>query len=157
MIIRLFEPQDVEQIAQLFHNTVRRINIQDYSLAQVEAWSPDDLYFRDWLKICSSRFTYVAEDNDQIIGFGELEENGHIDCFYVHHKHQGQKVGTKIYQAIKDKAIALNISRLYTEASITARPFFLKQGFSQLKEQQVVCRGEKFTNYLMENILTSIS
>ena len=37
MIIRLFQPQDVEQIAQLFHNTVRLINLKDYSLAQVRA------------------------------------------------------------------------------------------------------------------------
>ncbi|MCC0176602.1 GNAT family N-acetyltransferase [Waterburya agarophytonicola K14] len=84
---------------------------------------------------------------------GELESNGHIDCFYTHYQYQGKGVGTKIYQTIENKAIELNLPRLYLEASITAKPFFIHQGFVKLKKQQVVCRGEKFTNYLMEKRL----
>ena len=132
MLIRLFQPDDVEQIARLFHNTVRQINIKDYSLAQVKVWSPDNIYFRDWLNVCSTRFTYIAEQHDEIIGFGELEDNGHIDCFYVHHQFQSMGVGTKIYRAIENKAIALNLSRLCVETSITAKPFFLRQRFVEL-------------------------
>ena len=154
MIIRLFKPDDVEQIARLFQNTVRQINIKDYSLAQVKSWSPDNIYFRDWLDICSTRFTYVAEQNNEIIGFGELESNGHIDCFYVHYRYQNRGVGREIYYTIENKAIALNLARLYVEASITAKPFFLKQEFIELKKQQVVCRGEKFINYVLEKRLT---
>lgn len=153
MQIRLFEPEDTQQIAQLFHNTVRKINIQDYSEKQVAAWSPDDIYFRNWSKICSDRFTYVAVENLQIIGFGELETNGHIDCFYVHHNYQRQGVGSKIYQAIEIKARELKLTRLFTKASIPAQPFFVNQGFVVIKQQQVFCRGVPFINFLMEKLL----
>ncbi|MGL5834078.1 MAG: GNAT family N-acetyltransferase [Waterburya sp.] len=153
MEIRLFQPEDTPQIAQLFHNTVRKVNIQDYSLKQVIAWSPDDIYFRDWLTICSSNFTYVAWENDRILGFGELESNGHIDCFYIDAQHQRQGIGSKIYQAIEIKARQLNNTRLITEASITAKPFFISQGFKIVNPQQVSCRGEIFINYLMEKVL----
>ncbi len=153
MKIRLFQPEDTEQIAQLFHDTVRYINIQDYFQEQVEAWSPNDIYFRNWLEICLSRFTYVAEKDSKIIGFGELEANGHIDFFYCHCNYQRQGVGEKIYKAIENKAVELNLIRLFTEASITAQAFFIKQGFSIVKEQQVACRGETFKNYLMEKQL----
>lgn len=152
MEIRLFEPEDTKQIAQLFHDTVRLINIQDYDQKQVNAWSPDELNFRDWLNICSSRFTYVAIANEQIIGFGELEADGHIDCFYVHHHYQRQGVGNNIYQAIEIKARELKLTRLYTEASITAKPFFLNQGFVVVKQQQVFCRGVAFLNFSMEKL-----
>ena len=152
MQIRLFEPEDTRQIAQLFHDTVRQINIQDYSQKQVAAWSPDDIYFRNWSKICSARFTYVAIKNDKIIGFGELEVNGHIDCFYVHHLYQRQGVGSKIYQTIEIKARELKLTRLFTEASITAKPFFVNQGFVVIKQQQVFCRGVAFINFLMEKL-----
>ncbi|MEL6911584.1 MAG: GNAT family N-acetyltransferase [Cyanobacteria bacterium J06629_2] len=149
MKIRRFQPQDTEQIAWLFHNTVRQINIQDYSERQVAAWSPDDIYFRDWSKIGGDRFTYVATENEKVLGFGELESNGHIDCFYIHHRYQRQGIGTSIYQAIELKAQELNLTRLFTEASITAKPFFLNQGFKILESQQVFCRGETLVNYSM--------
>ena len=67
MQIILFQPKDTEQIAQIFHDTVRQINIQDYSWEQVVSWSPNDIYFRNWLKICSSRFSYVAEKDKKLL------------------------------------------------------------------------------------------
>ena len=151
MQIRLFKPEDTQQIAELFHNTVRQVNIRDYSLKQIIAWSPDDIYFRDWEKICSTRFTYVAEQNNKILGFGELEVNGHIDCFYVHYQHQNKGLGIKLYRAIETKAKELNLTRLFAEVSITAKPFFLNRGFKLIASQQVSCRGEQLVNYLMEN------
>ncbi|MBD2203371.1 GNAT family N-acetyltransferase [Calothrix sp. FACHB-1219] len=153
MQIRLFKPQDAEQIAQLFHATVRAVNIRDYSSSQVAAWAPDDINFRDWAKICSERFTYVAEDEGVIAGFGELELNGHIDCFYCHKNYQRMGVGSKIYAAIEAKAYELGIKRLYVEASITAKGFFLNKGFSIITEQQVERRGATFINYAMEKFL----
>lgn len=157
MEIRLFKAQDGEQVAQLFHDTVRQVNIHDYSKEQVKAWAPDDIYFRNWVQICSNRFTYVADLMGKIIGFGELETNGHIDCFYCHKDYQRCGVGRKIYQAMELKAIELGISCLFTSASITAKPFFQRMGFSVIKEQQVNCRGEIFTNYRMEKLLTKIA
>jgi putative acetyltransferase len=151
--IRLFESQDAEQIAQLFHETVREVNIQDYSSNQVKVWAPDDIYFRNWVEVCSSRFTFVADDEGIIAGFGELETDGHIDCFYCHKNYQRRGVGSQIYQAIEAKANELSLSRLFVEASITAKPFFQRQGFSVLKEQEVTRRGETFINYVMEKFL----
>lgn len=153
MQIRLFEERDAEQVAQLFHDTVRAINIRDYSRSQVEAWAPNDIHFRDWVAICSQRITYVADDQGTIAGFGELEPHGHIGCFYCHKDYQGRGVGKQIYQAIEAKAIKLQLNQLFTEASITAKPFFQHMGFSVVKEQQVYCRGEQFKNYVMEKSL----
>ena len=151
--IRLFEAQDAEQIAQLFYETVREVNVRDYSSNQVKAWAPDDIHFRKWVEVCSSRFTYVADDKGVIAGFGELEPNGHIDCFYCHKNYQGCGVGRQIYQAIEAKAVELSARRLFVEASITAKPFFHRMGFAVVQEQQVSRRGETFINYVMEKLL----
>lgn len=151
--IRLFEAQDAEQIARLFHETIREVNIRDYSNNQVRAWAPDDIHFRNWVEVCSNRFTYVADDAGVIAGFGELEPNGHIDCFYCHKNYQRCGVGSQIYRAIEAKAVELSVQRLFTEASITAKPFFQRMGFSVVKEQQVTRRGETFINYAMEKFL----
>ena len=151
--VRLFQTQDAEQIARLFNETIREVNICDYSTSQVKAWAPDDIYFRNWVEVCSSRFTYVADDEGVIAGFGELETNGHIDCFYCHKNYQRRTVGRQVYQAIEVKAFELSMNRLFTEASITAKPFFQRLGFSIVKEQEVTRRGETFINYAMEKFL----
>lgn len=151
--IRLFETQDAEQIAQLFHETVRQVNVRDYSSNQVRAWAPDDIHFRNWVEVCSNRFTYVADDQGVIAGFGELEPNGHIDCFYCHKNYQRCGVGRQIYRAIEAKAVELSVGRLFTEASITAKPFFQRMGFSVVKEQEVTRWSETFINYAMEKLL----
>ncbi|MDX2212867.1 MAG: GNAT family N-acetyltransferase [Oculatellaceae cyanobacterium bins.114] len=153
MQIRLFHPQDAEQIAQLFHDTIREVNSRDYSESQVKAWAPDNIHFRNWVEACSKRFTYVADDAGVIAGFGELEANGHIDCFYCHKDYQRQGVGSQIYAAIEAKAIALGLKYLFVEVSITAKPFFQQMGFAVVKEQQEPRRGELLTNFLMEKFL----
>ncbi len=137
----------------MFQKTVREVNLGDYSSSQVRAWAPDDLYFRNWVEVCSSRFTYVAEIDSAISGFGELEPSGHIDCFYIHKNYRCCGVGSKIYRAIETKALELSINRLFVEASITAKPFFQRMGFSVIKKQKVARRGETFTNYAMEKFL----
>ncbi len=151
--IRLFKSEDAPQIAQLFHTTVREINIRDYSRRQVEAWAPDNLEFRNWAERCAECFTYVADRDGTIAGFAELESNGHIDCFYCHKDYQRCGVGRQLYQAIESKASALNLRRLFVEASITAKPFFQKMGFEVVQMQQIDCRGETFVNYAMEKHL----
>jgi putative acetyltransferase len=148
--IRLFQKEDSIQIAQLFHQTVREVNSKDYSTVQVEAWAPEQLNFRNWEQICSSRFTYVAVDRGMILGFAELEPDGHIDCCYCHKNHQRQGIGKSLYRSIEAKAIALNLQLLFVEASITAKPFFQALGFELIKQQEVICRGQVFINFVME-------
>ncbi len=151
--VRLFKPEDAEQIAQLFHETVHAVNIRDYSSSQVSAWAPDNIHFRNWVEVCSHRFTYVADDEGVIAGFGELEPNGHIDCFYCHKTYQRCGVGSQLYGAIEAKAVELSVRRLFVEASITARPFFQRMGFAVVEEQTVMRRDETFINYVMEKFL----
>jgi putative acetyltransferase len=153
MQVRLFQREDADQIAQLFHETVRHINLGDYSSEQVKAWAPDDLDFRDWAKVCANRYTYVVDDTGTIAGFGELEPDGHIDCFYCHKDYQRRGVGRRIYAAIEAKARDLKLERLFVEASITAKPFFERLGFTTVKEQQVPRGGQWFTNFVMEKWL----
>ena len=47
----------------------------------------------------------------------------------------------------------VGLARLFTEASITARPFFEALGFRVLAPQVVTCRGVEFVNYRMERVL----
>ncbi|ANV85255.1 acetyltransferase [Picosynechococcus sp. PCC 7003] len=149
VMIRPFQTQDILAIAQLFHDTVHTVNAQDYSPAQLRAWAPDDLYFRDWETRCHACFTYVAEEDEQILGFAELSPAGHIGCFYCHKDHQRRGIGRQLYQTLLAQAEQLQLVTLTVEASITAKPFFAALGFRILQEQQVQRHQQTLTNYRM--------
>jgi putative acetyltransferase len=72
---------------------------------------------------------------------GDVGGGGHIGCLYAHHDFQGLGAGKGVYDAIEGFAREAGIGRLFTEASITARPFFERQGFSLVRPETVVRRG----------------
>jgi GNAT superfamily N-acetyltransferase len=134
----------------LFRDTIRRVNCRDYSPEQIAAWASDDIDTVRWAARFGGRFVPVAEEDGRIAGFAELEADGHLDRFYVSADHQRRGVGRLLLDALVGEARRLGIARLFTEASITARPFFERQGFTVLAPQVATCRGVEFVNYRME-------
>ncbi|MFN6517502.1 MAG: GNAT family N-acetyltransferase [Nostoc sp. CreGUA01] len=153
MKIREYKLSDTQAIMKLFYDTIHEINICDYTQEQVDAWAPKNMDYEAWHKRLQTKLPYIAEENGEIVGFGELEADGHIDCFYCHSKYQRKGIGSKLLNHLENIAKLQGIKRLYTEASITAKPFFQNQGFSVVREQQVERRGVLFQNYLMEKYL----
>ncbi|MDZ8242367.1 MAG: GNAT family N-acetyltransferase [Nostoc sp. ChiQUE01a] len=153
MLIREYRVSDTKVIMKLFHDTIHQINIGDYSQEQVDAWAPKNMDYEVWHKRLQFKLPYIAEDNGEIVGFAELEADGHIDCFYCHSKYQRKGIGSKLLNHLENTAKSQGIKRLYTEASITAKAFFENKGFNVVKEQQVERRGVWFKNYVMEKYL----
>ena len=154
MQIRQATQQDASEIMKLFYETIHTINIRDYSQEQVNAWAPDTMTVDRWVKRQDTKQTFVADHNGQIVGFAEFEPDGHIDFFFTHKDFQGQRVGTQLLDTIVTQAIQLQLSRLFVEVSITARPFFEHRGFAIVKPQEVECRGVNLLNFVMERYLS---
>ena len=151
--IRDFQPADLLEIMRLFHDTVHEINSRDYAAEQVDAWAPKIPDESRWLEKLRSTFTYVAEANGQIVGFANLERNGHLDCLYTHYMHQGTGIASRLLSEIETRARAIGARRLFTEASLTARQFFQRRGFRIVRESEVVRSGVRLRNYVMERTL----
>ena len=69
------------------------------------------------------------------------------------HLNQRRGIGRQLLDALVAEAHRIGLVRLFTEASITARPFFEAHGFTTLASQVVKCRGAEFVNYRMERVL----
>lgn len=149
-MIRLAQPSDAPQIAELFHRTVREVNAAHYTPAQIQAWSGGKPEPEKWLARLLSKRTFVCERDGRVCGFAEFEETGHIDAVYVHAETQRQGVASLLLSRVEAEAELLGLDRLFTEASITARPFFQARGFSVIEAQDVIYCGCTFTNYRME-------
>lgn len=151
IIVRPYQDADASFLAKIYFNTIHKINCNDYTQDQLEAWAPiSSLDPSKWIVKWSNVPPIVAVLSDRIVGFAELEANGHIDCFYCHHDYQRKGVGTALMQAIEEHARANNMARLFAEVSITARPFFVARGFKVVTEQSVVVRGVALINFVME-------
>ena len=148
-----------EQLAQLFHQTVHQINCRDYGPEQIAAWSPRAQSAEAWQsRLQSKQALYIAKAGNQMLGFVELDppdsaRRSHIDCLYVHHRHQRQGVGAALISVLETDAKAQGISLLYVEASITAQPFFSHHGFRVVREQIRDLRGCQFKQFYMEKPL----
>lgn len=150
MTIRQYKEDDLESVVDLFINTVRQVNIRDYTSEQVAAWAPQPPDLTRWRERIASLSLWVAESDSRIIGFCGLGTNGYIDFLYVDHDFQRRGVGRKLFEHVATEARRKGARRLTTNASITARSFFERMGFKVLREQQVEVRGVCLLNYQME-------
>ena len=148
--IRDYKKSDATEIVRLFYGTVHSINRADYSPEQIEAWAPEVPEAILWHCRMVARKTLVAVEKNEVVGFAELEKDGHLDMFYLRKDAVGRGVGLCLYRAVENEARALKLGRIFTEASITARPFFGRQGFRVVREQTVWRRGVGLTNFVME-------
>ena len=88
-----------------------------------------------------------------MVGFADLEADGHLDCMYVHADYQRRGVASRLLSEVEAAGKAQGLNRLYSEVSITARPFFERRGFRVIAPQLVTARGQEFLNYRMEKFL----
>lgn len=151
--IRAYQPEDAPHIVRLFYETVHSVNRADYPPEQLAAWAPEVPDAREWHRRMAGRRTFVAEETGAVVGFAELGESGHLGMLYVRKDAGGMGVGGALYGAVEREVRGLGLRRIFTEASITARPFFERRGFRAVREQTVVVRGVGLTNFVMEKLL----
>jgi putative acetyltransferase len=150
MQIRRFRPADAGALAALFHASVREAGMRDYSSVQVIAWSPSEPDPEKYLRRAENSLVLVAEnESGTLIGYGDLEANGHIDQLYCHPDHIGTGVGSALYLAIEAAAKQAEISVLFTEASEAARRMFERQGFTVENRNDFLLRDVSIHNYRM--------
>ncbi len=153
MNVRLYKPKDTAVLARLFTETVHSVNAADYSPEQLAAWAPDPPDLEHWRRRLSERIVFVTEHASEIVGFATFEPEGRLDHLYVHRRFQRQGVASALLRCIEQEAISRGVTRIFTEASISGRPFFECVGFRFIAAQEIEHRGISFTNYRMEKFL----
>ena len=146
-----FEKDRLEEFVRLFHDTIHTVNAKDYSPEQLEAWAPNDIeVYKDHL--CTkfeNSFVAAAYTKDGVLaGYSTLYKD-ELDLMYVHKDFQRMGIASALADVVENKAKEQGINKLYTEGSITAKPFFEGRGYKVIKEQSKPVRGKILTNYVM--------
>lgn len=154
LILRSYRPGDAIGLAALFHRAVREGAAAKYDDAQRAAWSPEVPTHEGWRARVEEAMTVVAERDGRLLGFMTLDlESGFLDFAYVAPEVMGQGVAAALYAMVEGRARVHGHTRLETEASLLAEPFFLRQGWRVVLRQQVERHGVKIPNAVMEKRL----
>ncbi|MFD1631180.1 GNAT family N-acetyltransferase [Pseudopedobacter beijingensis] len=147
--IRQAENSDILAITQLFYETIQTINSKDYPQEEIDDWSSWHSAHEKWNTRIIEQYFIVAAFDSKIIGFASLATDGYLDLMFIHKNYQRQGIANQLLAELEKKAIAQNNQEIYSEVSITAKPFFEKQGFTVKHKQLKKSRERALENYYM--------
>lgn len=150
MIVRPYKDKDIEAVSKLYYETVHTVNANDYTIKQLFAWAESADFLLSKRKNLSEQNTLIAETDGGVVGFGSMCKSGLLDLLYVRCDCQRQGIATALCDELEKGFAAIK-----TYASITAKPFFEKRGYTVIKEQYVTRSQVKLKNFemLKNNIL----
>ena len=150
MEIRRYRPGEEGAIWQVYFAATRESIARDYHGYLIERWAPHDRDVKKWNDRLAQKNPFVAVQGGAIVGMAEIEADGFIDYFYVHPRAQGRGVGKALLAAVECEAVRLGVSLIYADVSITAKSFFLSQGFCITEAKSNVILGHPAPNFRME-------
>lgn len=148
--IRTAKLEDLDQILQLFRDTVTMINVKDYHPEQIAVWAASSNDVVRWMQKIKEQHFFVAHTGDKIVGFSSLTSEGYLDFMYIHKDHQGEGIASMLLARLEELAAELQLKRIWSDVSITARPFFASKGFRTTRIHMKQLEDIAFENAEME-------
>ncbi|BCE03023.1 GNAT family N-acetyltransferase [Marinicellulosiphila megalodicopiae] len=134
------------QLREVFYTAIHQSGVQFYNQEQINAWAPAKFDLSSWSNRISKIKPFIATIDDHVVGYADVQSDGYIDHFFVHGDYQSQGVGSALMEVIfKNKR-----PRYYSHVSLSAKDFFIKQGFNVAQTQQASIGQQKLTNFLMK-------
>jgi putative acetyltransferase len=138
--LRDYQADDLAAVVALFKASVQGLAAAHYDAAQRQAWAPEAADLQAWQARLAGLQVRVAQDRDRLAGFIGFTADGHIELLFSSPHYARQGVATALYRDAEASLQRLGVGSIFTEASLTARPFFARQGFS-VEQAQTVERG----------------
>lgn len=128
--IRLYKSSDIDEIIQMFKDSISSACKNDYSAQEIEAWI--NALDRDKLQDrFLGSYSIAAIVEGIIVGFGNIDiEKRYLDCLYVKPKFYRSGIATKICEELENKVLGT----ISVHSSKTAKAFFLNRGYKLLVE-----------------------
>lgn len=125
MLIRKFQPADLDQVMQIWLNG----NRQAHSFIDSSYWDEHYLAVQEALQQAE---VIVAENNSKIVGFAGMQDD-YLAGIFVQAGFQHQGIGSQLLRVIKQSHSSINLD-VYL-ANEQAVHFYQGQGFKVIKEQ----------------------
>jgi putative acetyltransferase len=151
--IRPLAADDYRAVGRIFFCAVHEGARSAYNYVQRLAWGGETIDLERWKARVAASTGFIAEVDGEPVGVLTIGRTGYIELAYVLPSAAGRGVGTALLRAAERWARDKGATRLTTEASLIARPFFLKSGWLVVEEENVVRNGVILTRYRMQKDL----
>src|SRR5579885_3146557 len=116
MTIRQATAEDVNEIKELYYNSIISAAKKDYSPEQITVWASTANKTDGFTsRVKKQIFLVAVNESDKIIGFISMDKNGYLDLLYTHKDFLRKSVATKLLKEILSAAAALRIRLITTE------------------------------------------
>lgn len=154
-VLRRYCDHDLEDVATLLTASVHQVAASHYDEAQRAAWAPQPPDLERFQRRLAPLETLVAEMDSRLAGFLSYAPCGHIELLFVSPDFVRRGVASALFGQTELELAASGVKELTTEASLVARPFFERQGFSIVEEQAVERNGVFLRRFAMRKTLPS--
>ena len=156
--IRAYRSDDAAALAEVMFRSVREAATADYTAEQVNAWlparpTPEAVNRRAG---DGRRVLVAAGSAGRVLGYIDLEPDGHIDHLFCVPEAVGHGIGARLYDAVERAAADEGLDQLYVEASESARRLLEKKGFVVRERREKELRGVPIHNYAMSKQLAPL-
>lgn len=153
MIFRKANISDLNEMQELFVQTIQWVCKNDYNPDQINAWVSGVKNTERWIDMIKTQVVLLVIIEDKIAGFGTLKDSNYIDFFFIHKDFQRQGIAHRILSELELEAKNNHSKKLTSDISITAKPFFEKNGFVVKSEQKNMALNVEIINYKMEKVI----
>lgn len=154
MEIRHYRPGEENAIWSVYFDATRESIARDYHPDLIERWAPLNKDMKAWTERLAQKNPFIAKLDGQIVGMAEIERDGFIDYFYVHPRWQGRGIGKALLATCEMEAMKVGLKTIFADVSVTARSFFLSQGFIIIEAKSNVVLGHPAPNFRMQKTLS---
>ena len=156
--IRIATPADIPRMREVVEASVRGLQSQDYSPAQIEG-ALQSVYGVDSQLISDGTY-FAAEADNHIVACGgwskrktlyggdqyagredslldPARDAAKIRAFFVHPDYARRGIGSLILEACETAAIAADFRRLEMGATLSGVPFYRAKGYREVENQNV--------------------
>ena len=148
-IIRPATLFDFPDLIDLFEESIMWIPDHVYSVSEKETWVRKGNDPESWKESIEQDIFLIAMNEDQMVGFISLTQKGYLDKLFVHPSFWGKRVASALLAKLDEHITEWELDHIRTDASLVARPFFERKGFTEQYREVVKIERESLTRFRM--------
>lgn len=150
---RPFVEADILPLRYVYESAVSELTAREYTQEQRIAWIQASQAPERWRATLERIQPTVVVIDDVIGAYFDLQPDGLIDQFYVAAPFAHQGIARQMMTEILRRARQQRLPEIYAYVSLTAQPFFARNGFEIVFAQKIELGGQVLENARMRKVL----